>query len=98
MCPRVNQRMECPECHYPFSEAAHALDLKIPHMNEIDLIIALQKEPGWFDYSGDCSVQAAYQLPNGMLLRVGITDVDEAPEEPFWVDIYEGLLSLKGSK
>lgn len=30
-CPRVELRMECPECGYPYSEAAWSLVLEIPH-------------------------------------------------------------------
>ena len=31
MCPRVEYRMECPECKYPYSEAKHPLDCTLPH-------------------------------------------------------------------
>ena len=31
-CPRVQQRMECPECAYPFSEAMVGLDESVPHV------------------------------------------------------------------
>ena len=30
-CPRVEMRMECPECGYPYSEAKYALDERVPH-------------------------------------------------------------------
>lgn len=30
-CPRVAYRMECPECGYPYSEAAVPLDPRMPH-------------------------------------------------------------------
>lgn len=31
-CPRVVYRMECPECGYPYSEAAVPLDERMPHL------------------------------------------------------------------
>jgi hypothetical protein len=31
-CPRVWQRMECPECDYPYSEAFYPLNRAIPHI------------------------------------------------------------------
>ena len=31
MCPRVQYRMECPECGYPYSEAIYSLDSALPH-------------------------------------------------------------------
>lgn len=31
MCPRVEMRMECPECEYPLSEARYPLDERLPH-------------------------------------------------------------------
>jgi hypothetical protein len=31
-CPRVWQRMECPECGYPYSEAYYPLNPAIPHI------------------------------------------------------------------
>ena len=31
MCKRVDMRMECPECGYPYSEAAFPLDEQVPH-------------------------------------------------------------------
>lgn len=96
-CPRVARRMECRECGYPYSEAFEAQDDTVPHFNdEVGLILWLQKQPGWIDYSGDASVQAAYPLPNGMLIRVGVSDAADTPSEGFWVDLYEGL-RLKGS-
>ena len=37
-CPRVDLRMECPECGYPFCEAMYMLDPRIPHLDteEVD--------------------------------------------------------------
>lgn len=32
MCPRVEARMECPECGYPHSEARYPLDKRLPHL------------------------------------------------------------------
>jgi hypothetical protein len=34
-CPRVRQRMECPECGYPFSEAMVGLDESVPHVGPV---------------------------------------------------------------
>lgn len=31
-CPRVEMRMECPECGYSLSEATLPLDKELPHM------------------------------------------------------------------
>lgn len=31
MCKRVDMRMECPECGYPYSEAMYPLDPSVPH-------------------------------------------------------------------
>lgn len=50
------------------------------------LVSRLMKLPGWFEYSGDYSYQAAYRLPNGRLFRVGMN-----PNDKLFVDIYEGL-------
>lgn len=33
-CPRVQMFMECPECGYPYSEAALPLDEAVPHLPE----------------------------------------------------------------
>lgn len=32
-CSRVRQGMECPECEYPYSEAAFPLDPNVPHVS-----------------------------------------------------------------
>jgi hypothetical protein len=33
-CPRVQLRMECLECGYPYSEAMLPLDPRVPHVDE----------------------------------------------------------------
>ena len=38
-CPRIEVRMECPECGYPLCEARYILDERLPHMEEEDLAV-----------------------------------------------------------
>jgi len=40
VCPRVEMRMECPECGYPYSEAALELDTSVPHKDPIQVATA----------------------------------------------------------
>jgi len=47
-CPRVEMRMECPECGYPFCEAMYPLDKRLPHMEEEDMQI-VDKEIALFE-------------------------------------------------
>ena len=65
--------------------------VKYTEKKAVELIQWLQQQPGWIDYSGDCSIQAAFPLPDGNLLRVGLTDLDVAAKDGLWIDIYEGL-------
>lgn len=66
-------------------------DIKYSTMNEVQFVMWLSKQPGWFDYSGDASTQAAHLLPDGTMLRIGITDDDVAEQSGLWMDIYKGL-------
>lgn len=54
-CPRVQQRIECPDCGYPYSEAQYPLDLAVRMRcdpgHDVDMDI---DETRWtFDHFGE---------------------------------------------
>jgi len=51
----------------------------------------LKKLPGAVQYDGDASVQVAFLLANGKVLRIGITDEDVAARPGLWCDNFPGL-------
>jgi hypothetical protein len=57
----------------------------------LELIMLLKKVPGAVSYDGDASVQVAFHLNNGEILRIGITDNDVSEGRGLWFDDYKGL-------
>lgn len=47
-CPRVQQRIECPECWYPVSEAAFGLASNWPNIPPVPGDIQPEDDPGCF--------------------------------------------------
>jgi hypothetical protein len=56
------------------------------------IISSFIKMPGWFDYSGNYSYQAATRLECGCFLRVGTSDGGQK----LWTDKYVGLTIVGG--
>lgn len=57
----------------------------------VEFISRLKKLPGAISYDGDASVQVAFKLSNGKVLRIGVTDEDIAESPGLWADNYPGL-------
>jgi hypothetical protein len=56
------------------------------------LITRLKKLEGAIPYDGNYSVQVAFKLANGKILRIGESDHEDGEEDiGIWCDQFEGL-------
>ncbi len=60
-------------------------------MSDLEFIRKLKELPGAISYDGDASVQVAFKLAGGEVLRIGLTDEDVADAPGLWADNYRGL-------